>query len=41
VLADESFDGVVRESASGPAGEQRAVGGGAELGEPGREHLTV
>ena len=38
VLGDEPFDGVAGEPAAGPGGEQRAVGGGAELGEPGPEH---
>jgi hypothetical protein len=32
VLADEPFDGVAGESASGPGGEQRAAGGWGSLG---------
>jgi hypothetical protein len=38
VLGDEPFDGVAGEPPAGLGGEQRAAGGGAELGEPGPEH---
>ena len=39
VLGDEPFDGVAGERPSGPGGKQWPVLGGAELGEPGPEHL--
>ena len=39
VLGDEPLDGVAGEPAAGLGGEQRAVRAGAELGEPGPEHL--